>query len=239
MEKDKDYNYWKNRHLKYSNTLKSVGCKSFSERANKYSYRLVRERYDKLLNSLALSDPVEIIDVGAGIGLYLDLFVKRQWRVTATDISPEAINGIKKKRPNVQTVVAKITELNFPNQKFNIVNCFDVLLHILDEEEWENSIKKLCAISKRYVILHGMFFKKSSGFTAWHVRHRDYDKLTEEFRLNGMTEIKSIRTHAVAINFPYYYLRNLFPFLFYFIDKNLIKNRPSNVTYAIKVFERQ
>ena len=239
-----DTQYWLKRHVSKGSTLASVGQKSYSDKANYYMYLPVRERYAALLDQLAFPPGrVRVLDAGGGQGIFLDMFLERGYDVTLADISPTAIESIKARYG--AAVTARACDLSdIPvDQPYDIVHCFDVLYHILDDEKWAKILETFSRISSRYIILHERFFSRRPILVSQHIRFRPYSTTTKNLISLGFRETKSIPTRFWMGRILTYRLSPLAPELFYRLDRrtlDLLEQWGLNQwgSYQIKVFER-
>ena len=157
-----DKNYWKNRHARVNN-LKASGLKSVSVKANHFIYRILTEQYAKLLANLDLEDVKTILDCGFGDGHFLKFFSENypNKKLTGVDISPAAKEKIDVV-PQKQLHISDLASLKL-DKKFDLVHCFDVLYHILDEADYRTALQNLADHSDKYVILHEKFVHKARG----------------------------------------------------------------------------
>ena len=86
-----------------------------------------------------------VLDVGCGIGNFLELASKRGWESAGIDIDPDAIEATKQKTGIADLEVADVVAYakQHPEKKFDLVTFFDVLEHIDNHNEFIGSIKSL------------------------------------------------------------------------------------------------
>jgi len=243
MKEGFDYKaYWMERHRQKLCPLKKSGTKTLSEETNRYFYYLVKDQYDKLLRECQISlENESILDAGAGTGEYISFLLSKKARVTAIDISENAINYLKMKFPEVKVVVASLENLEkyFSSYQFDVIHCFDVLYHITNDEAWAKSIRNFVKISKKYIILHEKFSDMKPIISSEHIEWRSKEKTVGELEKYGFHEVGSIPTTVIRRLFTYRIL-NFFPSLYYSIDKVLLD---TNLAYKIgasfiKIFRR-
>ncbi len=242
-KKTDETQYWIKRHEVSNGTLAAVGQKSYSDKANYYIYKLTLERYDIILDQLKFSKPlVSVLDAGGGKGAFLDLFLKRKYDVTLVDISPIAIENLETlygNRVNMST-----NDLaNLPlNQRYDIVHCFDVLYHILDNKKWAKVLENFSRIANRYIILHERFLRRRPIVLSKHIKFRSYETTTQKLQELGFREINTIATHFWGCRLLSYRLAGFSPQFFYNIDKLTLgfldKRGNKWGSYHIKVFEK-
>lgn len=105
---------------------------------NSYNLREaeLRDRFLKRIREIELyKKGGKILDVGCGIGLFIDLLAKNsryKWEIFGLDINKKLINVAKKRNKTTKFYSTKITKCNFPNDFFDCITCFDVLEHDLN-----------------------------------------------------------------------------------------------------------
>lgn len=217
-----DKNYWKNRHSKKD--IKAVGQKSVSVRGNSYIYRMLEEQYIKLLKEIEIDDVSSFFDCGFGDGYFLEFFHKNfpNIELSGIDISADAkkkISFIKSK----QLFVGDLATMNTAN-KYDIVQSFDVLYHIIGDNDHYKSISNLTKASKKYVILHERFSTKTSFFDFKHERTRRSDYTNQILNAHGFYLYREIPSHFFAMRLFTYRLNSLIPKVLYKIDRYIADN---------------
>lgn len=226
-----DYkNYWKQRLKSNIGNIKSVGIRSFSQKTNEVTYLLIKHQYKKLLNELHISlKGKNVLDAGAGIGMYIPLFLSKGPNVTGVDISKNTVSYIKSKFPKVNCLTVGLEDIDkhFQPNQFYFVHCFDVLYHITDDAKWKKSIRNLALISSNYIALHEQFSTKKPIISSKHIKWRSKYRVINELAKNNFYEIGSIPTTVIRRLFTYKIL-NFFPNIYYKLDKFLLEKSFSN-----------
>ena len=83
-----------------------------------------------------------LLDVGCGRGIALDFFAYRGFDVTGVDISPEAVNMVKKK--GHQAYIIDLERDEIPG-KYDFVLCLEVLQQLYDPSKLLNKLKSSLA----------------------------------------------------------------------------------------------
>lgn len=216
-----DYRYWRDRYRQRKGALSTVGQRTYSDKANFYIYKLVKEQYGKLLKKINLSKGSKVLDAGSGIGLFTEFLLAKGFEVDACDISPDALTYLKEKNPKVNTICEPLSLL--PDDKqYDAIHCFDVLYYILDDEEWELTLKKFSKIAKKYIILHERFLNRKPLVISKHIKFRSYNRLKNKLKQFGFKEYISIPTHFMALRLFTYKITKFFPRFFYTLDKKVL-----------------
>jgi 2-polyprenyl-3-methyl-5-hydroxy-6-metoxy-1,4-benzoquinol methylase len=143
-------------------------------------------------NIVKLKASAKVLDVGCGPGKWTRLFVKRCSSVTAIDLSSEMIRLAKESlgsedlsRVNFHTM--NVSELSFPPDTYDLVNCITVLQHIPTEEDWKLAVSKIVSVTKPkgkvllYESAPGFVLKKRTA----HMRIISMKEYASEFEAAG------------------------------------------------------
>jgi 2-polyprenyl-3-methyl-5-hydroxy-6-metoxy-1,4-benzoquinol methylase len=96
---------------------------------NDYLSPLTIKRYNELLDEFEKYRKTnKIIDVGCGIGYFLEEAKKRGWEVYGTEYTDEAVEICSKKGISISK--GKLDPLNYPSEIFDIITSFEVIEHI-------------------------------------------------------------------------------------------------------------
>ncbi len=177
MKNKEDFTkYWEQRISKIGNNIRSVGHKSFTNNENNLIYKAKFNILDKLSNKIIFKGK-KLLDAGSGIGIFSDYYSKKGAEVYSIDGSPTAIEFTKKKAKIKIAKVAKLDKIPFKNNFFDLVHCFDVLYHIVDDNSWELSLKEFNRVLKKngYLIILD-FWKEKDSRPREHVKIRSRRK---------------------------------------------------------------
>ncbi len=146
-------NYWEDR-LHTIGGLEGVGFKKLGPSFNKWAYKVRKHVFAKQVPKLNLKfNECNVLDIGSGTGFYIqawhELNVKN---ITGIDITPTAVDNLKKTFPNTNFFLSDIGDVNFNKnneyQMYDLVSAMDVLFHIVDDVRFEQSIKNIASITK-------------------------------------------------------------------------------------------
>ncbi|GAB4280997.1 MAG: hypothetical protein Kow0068_05440 [Marinilabiliales bacterium] len=116
------------------------------------------KRYIELLNKFEKYRKTnKILDIGCGIGYFLEEAKKRGWDVYGTEISEKAIEICKQK--GVKMYKGKIENVNLPENTFDVITSFEVLEHINYPQE---------DVKKKKLLLRqgGVFYFTTPNFNS-------------------------------------------------------------------------
>lgn len=109
---------------------------------NDYLSPLTIKRYNELLDKFEkYRKKNKLLDVGCGIGYFLEEAQKRGWEVHGTEYTDEAIKICKEKGINMKK--GKLNPANYNFEEFDVITSFEVIEHInnpIDELSNFNSL---------------------------------------------------------------------------------------------------
>lgn len=101
---------------------------------NDYLSPLTIKRYHEILDSFEpYRKTNKLIDVGCGIGYFLEEAKKRGWEVYGTEFTDEAIEICSKKGIKMNKGV--LNPNNYTSQEFDVITSFEVIEHINNPQE--------------------------------------------------------------------------------------------------------
>ena len=136
--------FW-DRRLAEHFDLRGTGETGLSLAYNRACYDL-RERVLRHALHAAALDPRgrSVLDVGCGTGFFTAWYLERGARVTGLDIAPTSIERLRLRYPEARFLLADVSEVDIEG-RFDLVNAFDVLYHIVDDARWEAAVRRLGA----------------------------------------------------------------------------------------------
>lgn len=135
--------YWEDRHRAFRGGYKAVGSIELTDAHNREQYDLKR---DLILSAIRrqIPDPAGklLLEAGCGIGLLTPAFVEMGFDVVAVDFSPTALAQAATRTSDAQFVRSNLSRLKL-NRTFDVITVVDVLLHITEDREWEDTLQTL------------------------------------------------------------------------------------------------
>jgi SAM-dependent methyltransferase len=214
--------FWEDR-LSRQFDLRGTGETGLSLAYNRACYRLRREVLDRALRAAGI-DPAgrAVLDVGCGTGFFTQYYLERGASVTGLDIAAVSIQRLSERFPQARFVLADVSEVGL-DQRFDVVNAFDVLYHITDDGRWRTALEHLArAVAPGGALLVTDLFSTPSG-AAEHNLARPLERYRSILEASGMTVAGLHPTHALLNSDlgPFRFL-NRFPGLLLRIDRVLI-----------------
>ena len=107
-----------------------------------YLSPLTIKRYNEILDTFEkYRQNNRLLDVGCGIGYFLEEAQKRGWEVYGTEYTDRAIEICREK--GFQTHKGKLDTANYPLESFDVITSFEVLEHINNPVEEVQNFHKL------------------------------------------------------------------------------------------------
>lgn len=173
--------YWEKR-LTDKFSLVGTGHSGFSENYNRYMYRLKKRVLDNAISYYAIEiQDSEVMDIGSGTGFFVDYYLqKKAHAIVGIDITDISINSLIERFPSHRFYKVDIGKEGLPvEERFDIINAFDILYHITSDDEFDNAIENInkCCKQGTWVFITDSLIPEIG--TATHVKYRrleDYKK---------------------------------------------------------------
>ncbi len=217
--------FWEQRLSEHFD-LRGTGETGLSLAYNDACYALRREVLTRTLADRGF-DPAgrTVLDVGCGSGFFTRYYLARGARVTGIDITAVSVEKLRARHPEATFVLGDVSEQPVAG-RFDLVNAFDVLYHIVDDERWERAIRHLCdAVAPGGLLLLTDGFPRTEqpAREAAHNRMRSMARYQRALRDNDMVPIKAYATHVLLNrHLGAFKWLNRFPGLLLRLDRALI-----------------
>lgn len=173
---------------------------------NDYLSPITIKRYNELLDKLEkYRDTNNLLDVGCGIGYFLEEAKKRGWNVYGTEYTDEAIAICTAK--GIQMKKGKLNPEDFGDLKFDILTSFEVLEHInnpLEELSNFNSLLRkggiVYATTPNFNSLLRYKLKAEYNVITYpeHLSYYTPKTITKVFKKSGFSKVK-IETTGISV----------------------------------------
>lgn len=123
--------------------LKGTGHPGMSAAYNERCYRLRGYVLDQVLAKHRV--PVagrEVLDAGCGSGYFVEHYLERGGHVTGVDLTDVAVERLGARFPEARFQVGDLSTWR-PDRQYDLVSCFDVLFHIVDDAAWDAAMTNL------------------------------------------------------------------------------------------------
>lgn len=148
--------YWESR-LERTFDLHGTGFIGLGKYYNNWMYKIRKGIVLRKMKAHHIDfTNVSVLDIGSGVGFFIDIWKGLGAKVIGTDLTDIAVRKLKLKYPTDRFYTLDIG--NCPNRlldnkKFDIVSAFDVLFHIVDDDRYEKAIKNIHSVLRP----HGLF----------------------------------------------------------------------------------
>lgn len=109
---------------------------------NDYLSPITIKRYNEILDQFeSVRKTNRLLDVGCGIGYFLEVAKKRGWEVYGTEYTDEAIRICQSK--GIQMNQGVLDPANYQSESFDVITSFEVIEHINNPQSEINNISSL------------------------------------------------------------------------------------------------
>jgi SAM-dependent methyltransferase len=198
--------YWSKR-LGARFDLSGVGFRNVSVKYNEWLYKAHGRALEKVLKEYEIDlSSARFADLGCGTGYFIDYFVNRGVkRPAGLDITEIAIGKMEERYPDGEFRVGDLSAENLPLKgPFDVVTCFAVLYHIIDDNSFKRAIENAAGLVAPggYLLISDYFKRRPAKRTpATHFYSRSADVFREELEKYGL-EILEIAPIYFWMNRP-------------------------------------
>ncbi|MEL6589563.1 MAG: class I SAM-dependent methyltransferase [Bacteroidota bacterium] len=143
--------YWEARLTKNFNVT-GVGYLPLGRGFNFWMYEVRKYVFRRAIRKLTLNLPESAaLDIGSGTGFYIDLMTRLGLgSITGVDITEAATQRLKQKFPAHSFYQTDISEPNLPFEAgaYDLISCFDVLFHIVDDNRYQQALTNVHKLLK-------------------------------------------------------------------------------------------
>ena len=137
--------YWENRHQALRGSLRAVGHIQLTDEMNQRQYEVKRSRIatfiERRVGDARGLPSKTLLDAGCGTGALTGGYVEMGFEVTGVDFSRSAIRQARQRDIDARFGVSRLDRLALPT--FDVITVIDVLLHIVDDAQWLNTLRSL------------------------------------------------------------------------------------------------
>lgn len=123
--------------------------------------RKLIDRFHKRVTDIVINlQPTTLLDAGCGEGFVIDIFQTSMpgLDIAGFDVLPDSVAAAQQRNPRAAIATGDIYAIDFPDDSFDVVCCFEVLEHL---GEPDRALRELARVASRYVVLsvpHEPFF---------------------------------------------------------------------------------
>ena len=198
--------YWE-RRLRDHFSLEGVGYLRLGRRFNEWMYRVRGEVFDRVVDDLSLPAACSVLDVGSGTGFYIERWLRRTDKVTGVDLTEVAVTNLSATFRQARFVLANIgkplaSPLNQEPGSFDVVSAFDVLFHIVDDQEYALALHNIASLLKpRGLFVWSDNFIHQPTVRVAHQVSRSLDESTAALDAAGFEVVGRVPMFVV-MNYP-------------------------------------
>ncbi|MFC7156810.1 class I SAM-dependent methyltransferase [Halomarina halobia] len=197
-----DYNskrekYW-DRSAETNSRYSASGIRAYPEPINRYRKEALFSTINTVLKAQSIELPdLRILDAGCGTGAYAEFYANAGVDLHGVDISSKSLTAIRAARIPGTYTQARLDNLPYSDETFDLVHCFSVLYHILDDNEWINSLAELQRVTRPggWLLLRIEWVDKSRR-PASHVKHRPRNKYLNQLVEEGPFSLEHVEHFA-------------------------------------------
>ncbi len=214
--------FWEQR-LAEQFDLRGTGETGLSLAYNRACYALRAEVLQAcLVRAGMLPAGRRVLDVGCGTGFWTEYFVSRGAYYTGVDIAQVSVDRLAARYPGQRIIRADVSD-GVPNGPYDLINAFDVLYHVIDDERWESALRQLAgALAPGGLLLVTDVFS-DRGSLAEHNVMRPLARYLAVLDSAGLVREQLLPTHVLLNRHlgPWRFL-NRWPGLLLYTDRMLL-----------------
>lgn len=147
LSREDAHAYWDARHLRES-ALRSGGDVGLDDASNEAFYAVRLGRLLELITGAVEPSRAQyLLDAGCGKGWFSRALTRCGYDVAGIDTSEKAIEFARLAGGGPHYEVATLSSWS-GSHLFDVVASIDVLFHILDDDEWESSLRNLACLTR-------------------------------------------------------------------------------------------
>jgi 2-polyprenyl-3-methyl-5-hydroxy-6-metoxy-1,4-benzoquinol methylase len=179
--------YWEAR-LAAQPGLRGVGHLSFGARYNDWLYRAKSRALESALRGVSLAGK-SVLDVGSGVGYFVQWYSDRDANVTGIDIAENAVQDLRRRFRGEFYVMDISRPQPHAPAEYDIVNTWDVMYHIVDDDGFGRALRFLAEQVRPggLLLVTDRLGGSSDRQAAAHVRMRCLETYQKVLQPLGMT----------------------------------------------------
>lgn len=193
--------YWRARHEQYLSDLQGVGNVSLDANDNQRIYKAIDAYVETLVRAIAVRSGGRVLDLGCGIGMLADAFLRSGLDYTGVDVSDAALTIARERHPRGRFEVADIAQLPMQGT-FDLIVERTVFIHLVEQSRWQSvlaEVKRLLADSGVFILIDNIPTQNNDApQDATHVRFRRRADYETEFARLGLAFDPELRDRVAA-----------------------------------------
>ena len=136
-------NYWEARHRTHGHGLRSAGHLLLTDEENAHQYETKSMHLERFIRRhVTQPEGCSMLDAGCGTGLLAPCYKRLGFNVVGIDFSETAARRARQQTAYDSVVVSSLYNLGIQCQ-FDVIVTADVLLHIVNDTHWRDTISSL------------------------------------------------------------------------------------------------
>lgn len=226
--------YWE-RRLTERFSLRGVGHIRLTENYNNCLYRRKRACISSCLAGTNLKG-LDVLDIGCGTGFFVDWYRSMGAVVCGLDITCTSIERLKQQFP-CEFYTQDISEKDYllHGRKFDIVNMWDVVYHIVDTHRFEQAFENIAGNLKEggLLLFTDRFGASSDVRNAEHVHTRCMNTYRECLTSKGLELVKVVPLYNFLNKIRYKKIDDRLGWLYLFLDNRAKKVPADNLSLGV------
>ena len=215
--------FWEDR-LGSHTDLAGTGEPGLSLSYNRACYRLREHVLARELDRAGVElTGANVLDVGSGVGFFVDFYLRRAARVTAVELTEVGTRYLEERFPEARVKQGDVVDCELDTD-YDVVNAFDVLYHIVEENRWQQALRRIArALRPQGLLLLTDVLSPVKQKLAAHNVMRDRMRYQDVLSQEGVVVLSEVPTHYL-LNRELGLFRGLnrMPSLLYAIDRTLM-----------------
>ncbi len=196
--------YWDTR-LDRDFSLRGVGVRNLSRQYNTWLYRVRDRVFRRTVAGLGVDlKGAKVLDIGAGVGFYVERWKRLGAQVTAIDIADSAVRQLRPRHPDVRFERLDVSDdVSVLGDGYDVVSAFDVLFHIVDDERYARALQNVHDLLRPggwFVFTDTMSSRRTQ--TISHYVRRSAAEISAALRAAGF-ELVTQRPAFVLMTYPF------------------------------------
>lgn len=195
-----DYRSYWNTRLQGDFGLESVGYLGLGRQFNKWMYRVRRVNFKRTVRRFTTGLQFDVLDIGVGSGFYVQLWRAMGVTLTGIDISENAVRKLSEMHSGCKFYTLDVAAEAMNIGRYDVISCFDVLFHIVDDDKLEFAIENISNCLKN----DGLFIFTDNFLQGEEKRLEHHVSRT----LSHYEDLLQKKGFAIIYRAPVFYLMN-------------------------------
>ena len=188
--------YWKERHVRYSGDIRSVGHIGKSLNENNLGTALISDKLRNLIRCLfTTTTELQVLDLACGIGRFAPMLTETGFQYTGVDISAVGLEHAKRACPVGNFIEVDVTSFQ-PKRRYDLVLSLNFLIHVIKDSSWNAALNVITdALSPQGFCILMDDIPEARHRPAVHVVQRSRDEYERALAQRGLvfedTQFKS------------------------------------------------